>query len=164
MWGTRGWVLVSFLVALLGLSGAAAGATPRKPLVINFTKLTSSKKGTKSCPNGTVNVTGRSAAGAAADGKICELGSKTTRKKPLTKAITSGVTITLAGTSGKLEVLVRIIQVSKGTTARRTVTGIIYPGTGAFAKAAGRVFGTGKISFPKNRPPSIDITFRFAFD
>ena len=66
--------------------------------------------------------------------------------------------------SGDLRALVRIVEVAKGRVAHRTITGIIYPGTGDFAKAGGRVFGKGTIAFPKKGRPHVDLRFTFGFD
>jgi hypothetical protein len=156
-------LMVLLLAALVaGLSaGAATGALPNR-LVIKFTSITAQKKGTTSCPAGVVLVQGRSRAGGAARARLCLLDQKKIATN--TKAITSKATIRVAGFSGRLEALVRIVEVSKGGVSHRTITGIIYPGAGAFAHAGGRVFGTGTISFPKQGAPKVNLTFGFAFD
>jgi hypothetical protein len=139
-----------------------AAAAPRKPLVLHFTSITAMNKGSTNCPKGTVVVQGRSTAGASAKARLCLLATHKIRKN--TRALISRATISVDGSSGTLKAVVRIFEVTKGSVAHRTITGIIYPGTGAFATSGGRVFGQGTIAFPKKGRPRVDLTFTFGFD
>jgi hypothetical protein len=148
--------------ALLGTSSGVAAAASPKPFALHFTSITAMNKASANCPEGTVLVQGRNTAGATARARLCLLRTNKIRKN--TKAIISRATINVAGMSGTLKALVRIVEITKGTVAHRTITGVIYPGTGAFAKSGGRVFGKGTISFPKKGRPQVDLTFTFGFD
>jgi len=159
--GHRKLMLVLVCGALLGVS-SEVGAAARSPLTVRFTLITKMQKASPGCPEGTVLVQGKSRSGAVAMAELCLLRTNKIRKK--TKAIISRATITVAGLSGKLHALVRIFEVTKGRVAHRTITGVIYPGTGSFAKSGGRVFGKGTITFPKKGRPSADLRFTFGFD
>jgi hypothetical protein len=147
--------------ALVGFGVEDSSSADPKPFTIHFTAITAMHKGTKNCPAGTVFVQGLRAS-AAAKARLCLLNVKKIRKN--TKVLISRATINIAEVGGDLKALVRIVEVAKGTVAHRTITGIIYPGTGDFAKAGGRVFGKGTISFPKNGRPNVDLRFTFGFD
>lgn len=156
-------MLVLLSGALLGASsGLAAPAATPNPLVLRFTLITKMLKSSKGCSEGAVLVQGHSRTGAVAKARLCLLRTNKIRAK--TKAIISRATITVAGLSGTLRSLVRIVEVTKGSVAHRTITGVIYPGTGDFAKAGGRVFGKGTITFPKKGRPRADLSFTFGFD
>jgi hypothetical protein len=157
---TRNVLLLPVAAALLCAMPATAA---RAPIVIHFTVITKmEKKGSAGCPEGVVGVQGASKKGRAASAELCLLRTNKIRKK--TKAIISRATIQLAGVEGKLQALVRIVEITKGSVAHRTITGVIYPGTGEFEKSGGRVFGKGTIEFPKKGKPKVDLTFTFGFD
>ena len=155
-------VLLGAGVLGLCVSVEWAAAAPA-PLTIHFTRITKLiKKKTARCPEGAVLVQGQSKRGATADAELCLLRTNKIRAK--TVAIISRATIQLVGRGGKLQALVRIVEVTKGSVAHRTITGVIYPGTGEFSKSGGRVFGKGTIEFPKKGQPKVDLTFTFGFD
>jgi hypothetical protein len=157
-------LLVLCVTALAGLSAAPGEvAAARAPISIHFTAITKLiKKKTARCPEGAVLVQGTTRKGKTATAELCLLRTNKIRKK--TVAIISRATIQLTGVSGKLQALVRIFEVTKGSVAHRTITGVIFPGTGDFSKAGGRVFGKGTIEFPKKGQPKVDLTFTFGFD
>lgn len=156
-------LLVVVVTALLVLSSATAATAARAPIIVHFTLITKLiKQKTTRCPEGAVLVQGKTMKGRTTDAELCLLRTNKIREK--TVAIISRATIQLTGVEGKLQALVRIFEVTKGSVAHRTITGVIYPGTGSFAKSGGRVFGKGTIEFPKKGQPKVDLTFTFGFD
>ena len=139
---------------------ASSRAVP-DPLTLRFREITAMLKPTTPCPAGAVRVRGASPRGnQRGNATLCLLRSK--KIAPKTTLITSDATIAVQRL-GELRAMVRIREVSRGSVARRTITGVVYPGSGDFRKSSGSVRGRGTVSFAGGKPKA-DLTFTFDFD
>lgn len=154
-------LLVLLSLAIFGVTPTQAGTSkqPTGPLTTRFTQIGAFLPPTEACPEGSVSVTGAvQGSGLPAAADVCLL--STNSFGPGMSVIQSITTVRIAGV-GEIRTLVAIVEVFTPPVARRTITGRIIGGTGAFARASGVVAGSGTVTFTPFPVP--DLTFSFDF-